>query len=215
MEMVGWLNNEITHADELIEKFGPMAEVAHKVVAAYEGLSAAMTMLKGGEGATEIDKAASKASAGLGVASAAGSLTGVGAAYMVYFGTLITVGQTAMRVAAAINREHVHDLNRLFISEGDYDSVDWSAEPGGRTAFDFMVIVMHAGSSADIPTPVPDAVDALMIDRGEEFEHGTGEEVPTEGFWFWKKTDPEKIKYWLMKNRNNIWAMLYGSIEPP
>ena len=65
-----------------------------------------------------------------------------------------------------------------------------------------MVLVMHAGSSTDIPTPVPEAVDKLIVDSGEEFEKGTGEDVPTKGFWFWKHTNPDKIKYWLMKNRN-------------
>src|SRR5262249_23343678 len=67
MQMVGWLGNETSHVDELIEKFGPIAEIAHKVVAAYEGLSSALTILRGGEGATEVDKATSKASAGLGL----------------------------------------------------------------------------------------------------------------------------------------------------
>ena len=93
MEMVGWLSNETSHADELIEKFGPVAEVAHKIVAAYEGLSSTLTILQGGEGATEVEQTTSKASAGLGVAGAAGSLTGMASAYMLYFGVLLSVGQ--------------------------------------------------------------------------------------------------------------------------
>jgi hypothetical protein len=215
MEMVGWLSNETSHVDELVEKFGPMAEFAHKVVAAYEGLSSALTILRGGEGATEVDQATSKASAGLGLAGAAGSLIGMASAYMVYFGALISVGQACLKVVGAIIREHAHEFNKLFIAEGDLDSVNWNAEPGGREAFNFMVLVMHAGSSAEIPTPVPEAIDKLIVESEEEFKAGTGEEVPTKGFWFWKRTNPDKVKYWLMKNRNSVWAMLYGSISPP
>jgi hypothetical protein len=215
MEMVGWLSNEISHVDELVEKFGPIAEGAHKVVAAYEGLSSALTILRGGEGATEVDQATSKASAGLGVAGAAGSLTGMASAYMVYFGILLSAGQSCLKVVGAIIREHSHEFNRLFIAQGDLNSVDWSAEPGGRETFNFMVLVMHADSSTGIPTPMPKAVDDLMVKSGEEFKAGTGEEVPTQGFWFWKHTDPDKLKYWLMKNRDSVWAMLYGSISPP
>ena len=118
-------------------------------------------------------------------------------------------------MVGVIAREHAHEFNQLFIAEGDLNSVVWSAEPGGRETFNFMVLVMHAGSSTDIPTPVPEAVDKLIVDSGEEFEKGTGEDVPTKGFWFWKHSDPDKIKYWLMKNRKSIWAMLYGSISPP
>lgn len=186
-----------------------------ETVAAYEGLRAALTILHGGEGATEVDKSMSEMSAGLGLAGAAGSLTGMASAYMVYFGTLLSVGQACLKVLGVIVREHSHEINKFFIAEGDLSSVDWSAEPGGREAFEFMVRVMHAGSSADIPTPVPEAVDELMIDSGEEFEKGTGEKVPTKGFWFWRHTNPDKIRYWLMRNRNNVWAMLYGSIQPP
>lgn len=215
MELVGWLSNETTHVDELIEKLGPIAEGAHKLVAAFEGLSSALTILRGGEGATEMDKEMSKASAGLGLTGAAGSLTGVGAAYMVYFGAILSVGQAALKIVGAINREHAHEFNRLMIAQGDLGSVDWSAEPGGREAFEFMGLVMHADSSADIPTHVPEAVDELMVDSEEEFKKGTGEEVPTKGFWFWKHTNPDKIRYWLMKNRNSVWAMLYGSVTPP
>jgi len=46
-------------------------------------------------------------------------------------------------------------------------------------------------------------------------DEGTGDEVPTTGFWFWKHTDEEKIRYWIFKNRKSVWAMLYGSITPP
>jgi hypothetical protein len=216
MEMVGWLNKETTHVDELVEKFGPFAEIAHKAVAAYEGLSSALTILHGGEGATEVEQATSRASAGLGLTGAAGSLTGMASAYMVYFGVLLSVGQTCLKVVGVIEREEGHKLNELTLSEGDLKNVDWSAEPRGKATYDFMVKVMHADSSNEIPTPIPEAVDKLITDSSEEFKAGTGTEAPTKGVLWWKHTDPDKLKYWLMKNRDNIWNMLYGgNIRPP
>jgi hypothetical protein len=215
MEMVGWLSKEISHVDEIIEKFAPMIEIGHKLVASLEFLSSSLTMLHGGEGSTEIDKAASKASAGLSLASAAGSLTGIAAAYMIYFGAVLSVGQACIKLVGTIMREHQHEFNKLAFEEGDLSRVNWEAEPGGRETFDFMVRVMHANSSMEIPTPIPKSIDELLVESEKEFEAGTGSEVPTTGFWFWKHSDPEKVKYWLLRNREKVWAMLYGGISTP
>jgi len=75
--------------------------------------------------------------------------------------------------------------------------------------------VMRAGSSQDIPMPLPKEVDKFVVESREELKEGTGEEVPTSGFWFWRHSDKDKVQYWLMKNRRNVWAMLYGALEPP
>lgn len=215
MEMVGWLSDEITHVDEFIEKFGPMAELAHKVLAACEGLEAALNILGGGEGATEIDKTISQGRSGLKLAEAAGSLTGVGAAYVFYFGVLLSIGQECLRVAGVIIREEHHMLNKLEIYEGKLDNVDWRAEPGGREAFEFMVKVMKVNRYLDMPTSIPKEMDELLVESEREFEEGTGEEVPTKGFWHWKHTNPDKIPWWLYTNRQNVWAMCWGSVSPP
>ena len=185
------------------------------MVAGYEALSSAMMLLRGGEGATAIDQESSKVSAGLGLAGAAGSLTGVAASYMVYFGVILSIGQKCIKVVGVINREHADQYNRMSIATGDLSSVDWSAEPGGRDTFEFMMTVMRAEHSTDIPSPVPEAVDKLVIDSHEEFKKGTGEEIPTKGFWFWKHTNPETFRFWLFTNRKSVWAMLYGSMSPP
>ena len=217
MKMVGWLSHETTHVDEFIEKIGPVAEGAHKVLAAYEALEGALNILHGGEGSTEVDKEISKATSGLKATEAVGSLTAIGAtgaAYVAYFGVILTVGEKCLEVAGVIIREHNHELNKLDIYLGNYDSVDWSVEPGGRETFDFMRKVMRARSALDLPDAMPHKVDELLVESRKEFGEGTGEEVPTKG-WIWKHTDEEKAKYWLFKNRNNVWRLLYGSISPP
>jgi hypothetical protein len=106
-------------------------------------------------------------------------------------------------------------LNQLEIAQGNLNDVDWSVEPGGRAAFDFMVLVMHAEGYYEIPSAIPGAVDELITDSEDEFSKGTGEEVPTKGFWFWKHTNPNKIRQWLFNHRQAVWAMLYGSVTPP
>jgi hypothetical protein len=217
MKMVGWLSEETTHVDEFLEKFGPLAEGAHKVLAAYEALEGALNILHGGEGSTEIDKEISKATSGLKAAEAVASLTAIGAtgaAYVVYFGVIISVGEKCLEVVGVIIREHNHELNKLDIYLGNYDSVDWSVEPGGRETFKFMAKVMRARSSLDLPDAIPPRVDELLVESRKEFQEGTGEEVPTKG-WIWKRTNEEKAKYWLFKNRTNVWRLLYGSISPP
>jgi hypothetical protein len=214
VEAITWLTVETSHVSEFLEKVTPIVEKAHRVVAAYELLHNSLVAFGGGEGATEMDKTMSKAGAGLGMAGAAGSLTGMASAYMVYFGVLLAVGQSALRVAGVILREHGHEFN-IYLLATDPSAVDWSVEPGGRETYDFMVQVMKAGSSQDIPMPLPKEVDKFVVESREELKEGTGEEVPTSGFWFWRHSDNDKVKYWLMKNRRNVWAMLYGSLEPP
>jgi len=214
VEAVTWLTVETSHASEFLEKCTPIVEKAHQVVAAYELLHNSLVAFGGGEGATEMDKTMSKVGAGFGIASAAGSLTGMASAYMVYFGAILMVGQSALRVAGAILREHGHEFN-LYLFETDPGAVDWSVEPGGRETYEFMVQVMRAGSSQDIPMPLPKEVDKFVVESREELKEGTGEEVPTSGFWFWRHSDKDKVQYWLMKNRRNVWAMLYGALEPP
>jgi hypothetical protein len=216
MEMVGWLSDETTRVDDLVEKFGPIAEGAHAAIAAYEALGATLTIVGEGEGSTAIDQETSKANAGLTLASAAGSLTGMASAYGFYFSALLSVGQVCIKAVGDMFREDSHRWNVIFLAAGALDKVDWTAEPGGREAYDFMVTVMHAGSSKDIPTPVPAAMDALLTDRRESFQKGSGgNEVPTEGYWLWRKTDPNKIAFWLIQNRTSVWAMMYGAVDVP
>jgi hypothetical protein len=214
-EVVSWLGAETSHASELLEKVAPIAEKAHQLVAGFEAVSNGLILLSGGEGKTELDKSMSQVSAGFGLTSAVGALSGVGTAYMVYFGALLSAAQSCVAVIARLARSEIHQLNLLELSQGNYDQVDWSAEPGGRATFDFMLAVMKADDAEDIPGTIPSAVDELIVKNRESMTEGTGEEVPTTGFWFWRHTDRAKIREWLFANRRNVWNMLYGDFRPP
>ena len=74
---------------------------------------------------------------------------------------------------------------------------------------------LHNGDAEDIPGTIPSAVDELIVKNRESMTEGTGEEVPTTGFWFWRHTDHAKIREWLFANRRNVWNMLYGDFRPP
>ena len=39
-------------------------------------------------------------------------------------------------------------------------------------------------------------------------------EMPTTGFWLWRKVDQTKISNWVFSNRDSLWAMFYGSTRP-
>ncbi|HEY4025426.1 MAG TPA: hypothetical protein VGO86_03260 [Candidatus Dormibacteraeota bacterium] len=212
--MLTKLTAEESHLNELIEHYEPMIEAAHKVSASIELLQAAFKVMHP-EGTTEVDKQMNQASAALDAAVAVTSLIPGMGLYTVYVAILVGVAKQCFQFIANLVREQSHLLNQLEIMDGHLDAVDWSVEPGGRPAFDFMVTVMHAEGYYALPKSIPEAVDALVTDSEEQFAKGTGEEVPTRGFWFWKHTNPDKIRQWLFGHRQSVWGMLYGSTTPP
>ena len=212
--MLTKLTAEESRLSELIEHYAPMVEAAHKVLATVELLQASFRLMHP-EGTTELDKEADRARTALDAAVAASSLIPEMGLYTAYVAILVKVANTCITFITNLAREQSHVLNQLDIAEGNLDAVSWSAEPGGRPAFDFMVLVMHAEGWTDIPATIPAAVDELITDSEDEFTKGTGEEVPTKGFWFWKHTNPGRIRRWLFDNRQSVWAMLYGATSPP
>ena len=95
------------------------------------------------------------------------------------------------------------------------------AEPGGQEMFEFMVAVMHAARADQLP-PMPDAVKEYLLEHREQIEAGTrlspeveGEEIPTTGGWFWRELDTPRALEWLLAHRQLVWAMFYGSMQPP
>jgi hypothetical protein len=211
--MMTKLTAEESRLSELIEHYAPMVEAAHKVVSSLELLQKSFRVLRP-EGTTELDKEMNQARSALDAAVAATSLIPEMGLYTAYVAILVSVATRCIKFIADLVREQAHMLNQLEISQGHLNDVDWSAEPGGRPAFDFMVLVMHAEGYYEIPSDIPEAVDELITDSEDEFTKGTGQEVPTKGFWFWKHANPKKIRQWLFTNRQAVWAMLYGSTTP-
>lgn len=107
--------------------------------------------------------------------------------------------------------------NRTWIELGKFDLVNWSLEPGHRKMFDFMLELMLASSPSAVPTPRGD-VDHYFVDNRDDFTAGVGKaggQLPTEGWWLWKDTNPEAFKRWAFKNRDHLWGMLYGAAKVP
>ncbi len=114
---------------------------------------------------------------------------------------------------------HLHELNIVAAATGFM--VDMSNEPGGWPLFYFMFDVMHAGSPEEVPYPVPSEVERFLLSRREVIsagarpEEGRPSEMPTTGWWFWRRLDRARIQEWVFQNRRSLWAMFYGSMEVP
>ena len=89
-----------------------------------------------------------------------------------------------------------------------------SAEPGGDEMFHFMIDVMHANSAEDVP-PITGGVKDYFLEHRGPLEEGAEEEVPTSGWWFWRKLDTTEAREWVFKHRDRVWAMFYGSMKVP
>ncbi len=135
-------------------------------------------------------------------------------AHMVLYANLYVVPLTKAIIAQI---EHLVDV---FHEE----NVQWvefsgelyrpSVEPGGEPMFDFMIAVMHAESVEDAPA-ITGGVKDYFLDHREQLEAGAGEEVPTSGWWFWRKLDTSEARDWVFTNRTRVWAMFYGSMKVP
>lgn len=205
----------------VIEAAEPYLEAAHAALAAVELVESSIRFLNP-EGATDIDKQMAQANAALDAAPAAagllavtGYVPGMGL-YAVYISQMVNVVKAVNQFVTDYVRENGHTMNTVYLSSGELDKVDWSAEPGGKETYNFMLTVMQAGNYTDISKSIPEAVDEMLMGSREQLAAGTGEEVPTQSKWlFWKKLNPDKIRQWLFDNRRNIWNMLYGSVTPP
>jgi hypothetical protein len=87
------------------------------------------------------------------------------------------------------------------------------AEPGGDEMFRFMTAVMR--SERDEVPPMSSSVREYLLDHREALEAGASEEVPTTGWWFWRKLDTEEARRWIYMHRQRVWAMFYGSMQVP
>jgi hypothetical protein len=107
--------------------------------------------------------------------------------------------------------------NRTLIQLGEFDTVNWSLEPGERPVFDFMLAVMQAKDVSGVPTPVPKKVASFFLDNKGTLTAGVGgkDKLPTTGLLIFEKLDESKIARWAFRNRKNLWGMLYGDCEVP
>ena len=188
---------------------------------AYSALSVArnaVSVIRGGK--TEASSASNAVKAAVGTFGAGGTLLGLSATMSLYAN--LWLGPATEAAIKMI--DYIHDMqsksdNRQAISLGKFEMVVWSLEPGGRPMFNYMLQVMRAGGSADVPTPVPKMVEKYFLSSRDTMNAGVKaksslSEMPTTG-WIFKDLDQEKMKVWVWVNRQNIWGMLYGDCPVP
>ena len=90
----------------------------------------------------------------------------------------------------------------------------FGVEPGGRPMWRFMVAVMRAGGAAGVPQ-ISAEVAAYLVAHRAALEAGSGEAVPTSGWWFWRSLSTARARRWVFNNRDRVWAMFYGSRAVP
>ena len=109
--------------------------------------------------------------------------------------------------------ENLSDYNRTSV-EVTGDLMYPAAEPGGQEMFDLMIKVMHAEDESGFPA-LPSGVKEYLFDHREKLSAGVEADVPTEGSLFWKHFDSSAGRSWLFDNRKRVWALFYGSLNPP
>jgi hypothetical protein len=191
-------------------------EKINKAWAAFQLARAAVDLVSGSK--TEMEGARKGVAAMSTVVSAGGTLLNASAGFTLYANLYIGPMTSAiLSMLGKLEDQISKTTNRAWIELGRFEYVNWSLEPGGRPMFDFMLTLMRAASSSQVPEP-PAAVDEYFVDNEDEFSAGVGSkggELPTEGWLFWEETDKSKIKRWAFKNRDHLWGMLYGAAKVP
>jgi hypothetical protein len=189
----------------------------NQIYAGVQLLMAGFDIIAGGH-RTDSAAARSGVSALATTYSAGGTLLGASAGVSMYANFYVAPMTSACLDALARLEDTIsRTTNRDWIGIGEYGSVNWSIEPGGRPMFDFMLQAMQARSSSDIPTPVPSAVESYLMDHRDSFDSGIGSHrgaMPTTG-WIFKDLDQAQVASWVFINRSNLWGMLYGAATPP
>lgn len=150
--------------------------------------------------------------------SAGGTLLGASVGFTLY--SNLYVGPMVARIVTLLDRlfnDISRTRNRHHIQMGEYRYVAWDLEPGGRAMFDFALATVRAASASQVPAPRGDVRDYL-VDRADALSAGVGArggELPTTGMLFWEDVDDERIQGWAFRNRQSLWAMLYGDCPVP
>ena len=90
----------------------------------------------------------------------------------------------------------------------------YGIEPGGESMWRFMEKVMKANSIHETPK-LSESVSEYFFDHKEKLEAGTGTEMPTTGWFFWRELHNANAKEWVYENRYIIWNMFYANRPVP
>lgn len=210
-----WLGKGTPPTLKWLPKLLNIAEKVDKAYAAFQLARAAVSLISGA--ATSAEEGRNAVSAMSTIISAGGTLLGA-SNFMTLYANLYLGPMVDKCLDMLKNLENmIADNNLKMMKMGQWDLVVWDVEPGGKATFEFMKQVMHAGGPEGIPTPLPDAVSKLFINKEAMLNAGAqkGNPMPTSGMWFWEKPDPDKIAGWVFSSRRSIWSMLYGDAPVP
>lgn len=197
-----------------VTKIANGLQLVDNALAAIALVRASINLLSGG---TSEAAEGRQAVAAMGtVISAGGTLLGASAPFTVYVNLYLGPMIEACLGQLARLEDVVRRGNREAMDRGDWDSVVWSVEAGGRHVFDFMSSVMRASGPEGIPSPIPARVSSYMVDNRDRLASGAGSsELPTTGWWFWRKLDTAQAPQWIFRMRAELWGMFYGSAPVP
>lgn len=194
---------------------------ANGVIAAINSLVTIKGLIEGGATENQTAVGAIGAAASLfgtsvtiaGAVTGATLFTGAGIIANFYLGPMVSeVLQRTLSILDAKARA----AQIYGIAIGDPDVVLCENHVGGGAMYNFMLQVMHASSSAEVPwEDAPESVKETFGEQYEKFSAVGTSELPTTGYWLWREVDPSKIKAWVFRNRRNLWASLYGAWEVP
>jgi Domain of unknown function (DUF4157) len=220
-EVIGLASYNRSHLDMVTTKIPAVVQIAEKVNKAYAAFQLVRDGLAFVRGGHRTESARGRAGVNLMVTvfDAGGTLLGASTACSVYANFYLgPMTKAALDMLTKIE-DMIRKKDREAIEMGELDLVHWGVQPGGRPMFDFMLRVMHAESSEDMPT-ISNSIEEYLMGSRSGFNAGVGaadnesREMPTNG-WIFKDLDKAKAKRWIFNNRQHIWAMLYGSAKVP
>jgi hypothetical protein len=177
-------------------------------------ISMALTIADRSQRATEIEQGMKDLNDVLGVSTDLGSAVGGLAPHMSLMTTLY-IKPVLKVITKQIGRlvDDLSDVNRTSVAVTG-DLMYPGAEPGGQEMFDFMRIVMKADRADQTPM-ITGKVEEFFYGHRDKLEAGAEEEVPTSGWWLWEGLDTTQARQWVFDHRRRVWAMFYGSMNPP
>lgn len=174
------------------------------------GASVAFTLIEKSP-ATAAEQGAHQAAQGTSILAALSTLADLPAPIALYLDMyIVPLTRACVRMLGQIS-ERLHEINRDAV-ELMGEPLYPGAEPGGMPMWKYMTAVIKAGAGT-MPSPPAD-VAKYFVDKRDLLQAGTGQPVPVEG-WIWKDLKPDEFPGWMADHRNQVWAMLYGSMQPP
>ncbi len=165
------------------------------------------------EATTEIEEGMRQVNLAAGAFSSLGTLASLPAHMGLYANLYLVPLTTAIMGMMSRLTGYLQQENDIW-AEVFGEPLRYGVEPGGRPMWQFMVSVMRAENAGAVPQ-ISGEVAEYLFEHREALEAGSGEEVPTEGWWFWEDIHSDRARRWVFRKRDRLWAMFYGNRSVP